>query len=77
MKKLPEIFYMSGKEVDILISQLGISSDTQKSILKTILSYKKDAIDYSSFIEEHSVRIRGLKGELDFYFANFMKLKEE
>lgn len=36
MKKLPEIFYMSSKEVDILISQLGISSDTQKSILKTL-----------------------------------------
>ncbi len=75
MKKLPEIFYMSGKEVDILISQLGIASDTQKSILKTILSYKKNAIDYSSFIEEHSVRIRGLKGELDFLFRKLYEVK--
>ncbi|EEF81708.1 hypothetical protein [Borreliella valaisiana] len=75
MKKLPEIFYMSSKEVDILISQLGISSDTQKSILKTILSYKKDAIDYSSFIEEHSVKIRGLKGELDFLFRKLYEVK--
>ncbi|WNY62635.1 hypothetical protein RAC47_00790 [Borreliella carolinensis] len=75
MKKLPEIFYMSSKEVDILISQLGISSDTQKLILKTILSYKKEAIDYSSFIEEHSVRIRGLKGELDFLFRKLYEVK--
>ncbi|WKC77739.1 hypothetical protein QIA31_01315 [Borreliella turdi] len=75
MKKLPEIFYMSSKEVDILISQLGISSDAQKLILKTILSYKKDAIDYASFIEEHSVRIRGLKGELDFLFRKLYEVK--
>ncbi len=75
MKKLPEIFYMSSKEVDILISQLGISSDAQKSILKMILSYKKDAIDYSSFIEEHSVKIRGLKGELDFLFRKLYEVK--
>ncbi|WKC78656.1 hypothetical protein QIA30_01340 [Borreliella turdi] len=75
MKKLPEIFYMSSKEVDILISQLGISSDAQKLILKTILSYKKNAIDYASFIEEHSVRIRGLKGELDFLFRKLYEVK--
>ena len=77
MKKLPEIFYLNDKDLDILISQIGISSDTQKMILRIIVEHKQNSIDYAGFIEDYSVKIRSLKGELDFYFASFMRLEEE
>ncbi|AHE62500.1 hypothetical protein [Borrelia parkeri] len=75
MKKLPEIFYLNDKEVDILISQIGISSDTQKMILRIILEHKHNIIDYAKFIEDYSVKIRTLKGELDFLFRKLYEVK--
>ncbi|BCR21600.1 hypothetical protein [Borrelia sp. HM] len=75
MKKLPEIFYLNDKEVDILISQIGISSDTQKMILGIILECNQNIIDYASFVEDYSVKIRGLKGELDFLFRKLYEVK--
>ncbi|AWG42554.1 hypothetical protein CR532_00815 [Candidatus Borreliella tachyglossi] len=75
MKKLPEIFYLNDKEVDILISQIGISSDIQKMILRIILEHKQVVIDYADFIEDYSGRVRGLKGELDFLFRKLYEVK--
>ncbi|AHH08123.1 hypothetical protein baBA2_000154 [Borrelia anserina] len=75
MKKLPEIFYLNDKEVDILISQIGISSDAQKMILRIILEYKNNVIDYANFIEDYSVKVRALKGELDFLFRKLYEVK--
>ncbi|ASQ28979.1 hypothetical protein CDQ96_00785 [Borrelia miyamotoi] len=75
MKKLPEIFYLNDKEVDILISQIGISSDTQKMILGIILECKQNVIGYANFIEDYSVKIRSLKGELDFLFRKLYEVK--
>ncbi|WP_024655629.1 hypothetical protein [Borrelia hispanica] len=75
MKKLPEIFYLNDKEVDILISQIGISSDTQKMILRVILECKNNVIAYSKFVEDYSVKIRSLKGELDFLFRKLYEVK--
>lgn len=75
MKKLPEIFYLNDKKVDILISQIGISSDTQKMILRIILEHKHNIIDYASFIEDYSVKIRALKGELDFLFRKLYEVR--
>ncbi|AHH10317.1 hypothetical protein bcCo53_000156 [Borrelia coriaceae] len=75
MKKLPEIFYLNDKELDILISQIGISSDVQKMILRTIVEHKQDIIDYANFIEDYSVKIRALRGELDFLFRKLYEVK--
>ena len=75
MKKLPEIFYLNDKEVDILVSQIGISSDTQKMILGIILECNQNIIDYANFIEDYSVKIRSLKGELDFLFKKLYEVK--
>ncbi|UER67361.1 hypothetical protein LKV13_00790 [Borrelia sp. BU AG58] len=75
MKKLPEIFYMSDKDLDILISQIGVSSDAQKMILRVIVEHKQDEIDYFGFVEDYSVKIRSLKGELDFLFRKLYEVR--
>ncbi|AHH12177.1 Hypothetical protein BHO_0099200 [Borrelia hermsii YBT] len=75
MKKLPEIFYLNDKELDILISQIGISSDAQKMILRIILEHNQNVINYANFIEDYSVKIRALKGELDFLFRKLYEVK--
>ncbi|UGQ16970.1 hypothetical protein [Borrelia sp. RT1S] len=75
MKKLPEIFYLNDKDLDILISQIGISSDAQKMILRVIVEHKQNDLDYAEFIEDYSVKIRGLKGELDFLFRKLYEVK--
>ncbi|QMU98966.1 hypothetical protein F0310_00760 [Borrelia sp. A-FGy1] len=75
MKKLPEIFYLNDKDLDILISQIGISSDMQKMILRIIIEHKQNVIDYAGFIEDYSVKIRSLKGELDFLFRKLYEVR--
>ncbi|AHH03122.1 Hypothetical protein BHY_0171 [Borrelia nietonii YOR] len=75
MKKLPEIFYLNDKELDILISQIGISSDAQKMILRIILEHKQNVINYANFIEDYSVKIRSLKGELDLLFRKLYEVR--
>ncbi|WP_024654097.1 hypothetical protein [Borrelia persica] len=75
MKKLPEIFYLNDKEVDILISQIGISSDTQKMILRIILECKNNVMDYAKFVEDYSVKIRSLKGELESLFRKLYEVR--